>query len=342
MENSTIGIFAAAEGDTPSFFGRDDQALVAELYKHAASIVGDMGRLDPVTGMSVKRVAEVVVQPVDDQTVYKVKADEGEVDKPEGGRKPSGDAGTWTIQSLIFSKDTFNEAEAKAWISASDQFGSYGVEETETSYRYRQYDPGYFDQFRTITVEDGVSAAYGRIAPAKVDEAAAKADLEDSVRKHLAVRKINKSFLQQGVRILCKSAKTTMIKGGEVEKEERFVLSMVLEPNDGKDGAPMKPDTQNDVYSKADVRAACHVWMEYYGQIDLMHSWQALGKENVRTLECYVAPCDFALGDDQVVEGSWMLGVRIVNDDLWKAVQDEELGAFSIGGEANRVPLAAA
>lgn len=343
MENPTIGIFAAAEGDTPSFFGCDDKNLVAALYKHAAEVLGgDIGQLDPVAGMPVKRVAEVAVALVDDDTIYKVEADEEEVDKPETGRKPTGEPGTWTIQSLIFSKDVFNEAQAKAWVSGSDKFGNYGIEETDTSYRFRQYDPEWFDQYRTISLEDGLAAAYGRIAAEKQDAETAKAALDESIQKHMAVRKINKSFLQQGVRVLCKSAQTRIIKDGETEKEERFVLSMVLEPNDGQDGAPMKPDTQNDVYSKTDVRAACHVWMEYYGALDLMHNWRSLGKENVRVLECYIAPCAFKSGDDDVVEGSWMLGIRVVNDDLWEAIKTGEIGAFSIGGEANRVPLAAA
>jgi hypothetical protein len=117
---------------------------------------------------------------------------------------------------------------------------------------------------------------------------------------------------------------------------------MVLEPNDGKDGAPFKPDTQKDVYSSDDIRKACHVWMEYYGAIDLMHSWKALGKQDVRVLECYIAPCNFQNGEDNVVKGSWMLAVRIANDELWKAVKEGKLGAFSIGGTANRVPLEAA
>lgn len=346
MSERTIGIFTAqkdaSDGVPASFFGCDDKTLLALLYQHAAEVAGPgMTKYDPADGDLAKLVGQIVVQPVDDDTLYKVNA---EVGKPEVNRKPDGDVGTWAIQSLVFSKDTFTVDEAKGWIDEhSDTFGDYGVDETDTQLRFRQFDPKWFSEFRTVTLADGIAAVYGKIAEAAQDEQATKASYEKSLDRYVAIRKINRAILKDGVTLLCDSAKTTVHKADDGEEtEERFVLSMVLEPTDGTEGAPFKPDTQADVYSKSDVRKACHVWMEYYGAIDLMHSWRAIGKEDVRVLECYIAPCEFKLGDDTVLEGSWMLGIRVVNDDLWKAVKAGDLGAYSIGGTANRVPLEAA
>lgn len=351
MEKRTIGIFTTAEQQDKhknpvSFFGCDDATLLAALYKHAASIAGPgMAQFDPVDGVTAKRVGEISVMPVDDDEVYVVAVaaqssdGEEEVDKPATNRKPSGDAGTWTIQSVIFSKDTFDLAAAKAWISDSDDFGNYGVEETETSYRFRQYDPGWFSEFRTITLTDGVAAVYGKIAE-KQDEEKSADLLQNTLLKYQAMRDINKGILQRGLRVL--STSTHIIsKGEEAEEEERFVLSMVLEPNDGADGAPLKPDTQDDIYSKADIRKAAHGWAENGGMIDLMHSWKALDRDTVCPVETYLAPCEFKIGKDEetVLEGSWMLGARIYDDELWKAAKENKLGAWSIGGEAKRTPI---
>jgi hypothetical protein len=338
----SIGIFTAkdgAGGEPVSFFGCDDISLLASLYQHATEIAGPgMTKFNPGAGMEVSRVGEVVVQQVDDECVYKVNTAVG---KPEVNRKPDGEPGTWAVQSLIFSKETFSVDDAKAWIADhSDKFGNYGVDETDTSFRFRQFDDQHFDEFRTVSLAEGVAAAWGKIATGEQDEEASKAAFEKSMVAYLAIRKVNDSIMKAGVKILCGTALSTVSKADDgTETEERFVLSMVLEPTDGEDGAPFKPDTQDDVYSKPEVRAACHVWMEYHGAVDLMHNWKALGKQDVRVLECYVAPVEFKNGDDTVAEGSWMLALRIANDELWEAIKSGDLGAFSIGGTANRVPL---
>lgn len=59
---------------------------------------------------------------------------------------------TTTVQTLIFPKGSFTEAEAIAWAKGHD-FKADKVDETEDSFRLRQRDPGDFEEgsFRTIT-----------------------------------------------------------------------------------------------------------------------------------------------------------------------------------------------
>ena len=69
------------------------------------------------------------------------------------------------VQTLIFSKEKFETAEAaKAWAKAHD-FRSDKVDETDESWRLRQRDPGDFQEgsFRTITLTEGVKAVIGRL-----------------------------------------------------------------------------------------------------------------------------------------------------------------------------------
>jgi hypothetical protein len=191
---SKIGVFAAkGQQGTAVFFGYDDQTLVSRLYEDAALLV-KKAELPVTKEGTVRRIGEVEIQAVKDDACYRIEP----VGKPETGRKPSGDVGAWAIQSLVFDKDTFTLDQAKAWVTEhSDNFGYYGHDETDTSYRFRQYDPEYFDEFRTTVLTDGIAAVYGKIAGAATDQESAKAAIEDSIQKHLAVRKINESILKQ-------------------------------------------------------------------------------------------------------------------------------------------------
>ena len=120
--------------------------------------------------------------------------------------------------------------------------------------------------------------------------------------------------------------KTIMPEEGAVE--ERFILGVVLEPE--------VVDAQKDVYSKEEVRAAAHRFMESYQNVGLMH--RSLVNEQVKILESYVTPADLTIGGIALGEGTWLLGVRVLDDELWAAAKAGELTGFSIGGSAIRVP----
>lgn len=64
------------------------------------------------------------------------------------------------VQSIICSKETFKSAgEARSWVS-SHGFSTSKMDETGTSYRFRQMDPGSCQAgtIRTITMTTGVKA----------------------------------------------------------------------------------------------------------------------------------------------------------------------------------------
>jgi len=110
--------------------------------------------------------------------------------------------------------------------------------------------------------------------------------------------------------------------------EERFVLGVVLEPE--------TKDSQGDIYSADEVRKAAHGFMEKFQNVGLQHRKLVNGK--VRILESFVAPADHKLGKAAVKKGTWLLGVRVVDDALWFAVKSGKLTGFSIGGSAIRRP----
>ena len=135
-------------------------------------------------------------------------------------------------------------------------------------------------------------------------------------------------------------------------QEERFVLGIVLEPNDGGEGAPVDPDTQGDIYSAHEIRRAAHLFMEQYRNLGLMHR-RIVPTTKLRILESYIAPIEFAVRSNgeiigtadvkpgekvQIVRrGTWLLAMRVVDDQLWQAVKSGKLTGLSIGGSARRV-----
>ena len=120
-----------------------------------------------------------------------------------------------------------------------------------------------------------------------------------------------------------------LIKGTD-PADERYVLGIVLEPE--------VVDAQGDIYSADEVRQAAHRFMEEFGGLGLMHRMRVNGQ--VKVLESYLAPADFAVGETAVRKGTWLLAVRILSDELWAEVKDGGLTGFSIGGSARRVPEA--
>lgn len=121
-------------------------------------------------------------------------------------------------------------------------------------------------------------------------------------------------------------------KAEETASEERYVLGVVLEPE--------TEDTQHDIYSADTIRSAAHKFMEDFGNLGLMHKVNVSGK--ARVLESYIAPVAFKVGGQAIKKGTWMLAVRVLDDELWKAIKGGELTGFSIGGSAIRRPEDAA
>ena len=111
--------------------------------------------------------------------------------------------------------------------------------------------------------------------------------------------------------------------------EERFVLGVVLEPD--------VVDSQNDFESEDDIRKAAHTFMEHFTQLGKQHEEIVTGK--LKVLESYLAPADFDIGDEKVKKGTWLMAIRVNDDELWESVKKGSFTGFSIGGFGSRVAV---
>ncbi len=128
-----------------------------------------------------------------------------------------------------------------------------------------------------------------------------------------------------------KAISTTVVKRAVVSKDDQhYALGIVLEPD--------IIDAQNDTYSADDIRSAFEKFAEHYRNVGLMH--KQMVNDKVQILENYIAPADFQSGDVMVKKGTWLMGVRVTDPDLWAGVKDGSITGFSIGGSAIRKPVA--
>lgn len=125
-----------------------------------------------------------------------------------------------------------------------------------------------------------------------------------------------------------------IVRKGPAQDEERYVLGVVLEPLKEMGQA----DLQQDTYSAAEVQKACYAFMQDFGNLGLQHQKYINGR--VKILENWITRDDSVIDGQSVTKGTWLLGVRVVDDDLWTAVKKGEITGFSVGGTAQRGPVA--
>jgi len=109
----------------------------------------------------------------------------------------------------------------------------------------------------------------------------------------------------------------------KADKDEQIVCGIVYEPDE--------VDAQGDFANEVEIKKAAYKFMENVQKFKVMHKGN---KVKVKVLESYIAPSDFTIMSKSVKKGSWLITVRVLDKEIWKAVQDGELTGFSMAGYA--------
>ena len=109
--------------------------------------------------------------------------------------------------------------------------------------------------------------------------------------------------------------------------DQQIVYGVVSEPG--------VIDLQGDRLSKSEIRAACHKFMQTSQRIGKEHS----GVAKASIIESYIAPTDFKCNGQVVKSGSWVMAVKIHDNDRWQAVKKGDITGFSIAGTGTRTPF---
>lgn len=110
----------------------------------------------------------------------------------------------------------------------------------------------------------------------------------------------------------------------KIDAEQQLVYGEVY--------APGFPDSQGDFMTAESIQRMAHEFLRkgLVDKIDLHHTQVESG--------CYVVESFIArAGDPDFIPGSWVLGVKVPDPEVWALVKSGELNGFSFDGEGYRV-----
>jgi hypothetical protein len=306
------------------------------LEKFSGTPVGE-----PAPGTIARKIATVnssleiaVVQDGEEITV-----------KAPTGRAPRGDAGTWTVQSILFEKAMFDATKAKAWIADHGDYGDYGTDEDGKFLRFRQFDPSHFSKMRVVKdmLGKGVTVVYGQVGSAKQD-GCSEEDVTSEIAAYLGLEEVIKSEVEakvsEKVAVLNKSLIDKDVIGwgilNKADEERGIATGVVIEAGwDDK-----KFDTDNESATKSVVEETAYDWLANSGAIDFMHSFKEITDEKVEVVESWVTRDPYKHGDYDVSVGTWMMSSRFdTSGKYWAGIKAGKLQAWSPGGLKRYVEL---
>lgn len=106
------------------------------------------------------------------------------------------------------------------------------------------------------------------------------------------------------------------------EAETHYITGIVYEP--------MVEDTDKNYMTAAEIAKAEKYFTENSGSIDIQHSFET--EENVSVVESWITKCDCSINGKEVKKGTWLMTVKVEDDDIWDKVEKGEITGFSMGG----------
>lgn len=108
------------------------------------------------------------------------------------------------------------------------------------------------------------------------------------------------------------------------QSEQRVVLGPVLVPGE--------PDSEGEVLTAKKIEETAYEFLEKFRHVDVEHTLKGVGRpvssDLLRFEETYNVD-----GEELVLpQGTWMLGVRVEDDETWAAVKSGQMRGFSIMG----------
>lgn len=113
----------------------------------------------------------------------------------------------------------------------------------------------------------------------------------------------------------------------KLDVERRLVYGVVLEPD--------STDSQGDVLDSETIEKAAHDYMRHSQTIGDQHDDAA----DAKVVESFIAPVDYEAAGETIKKGSWVMVVKVMDDELWALCKAGEYTGFSIGGVGERTEI---
>ena len=104
----------------------------------------------------------------------------------------------------------------------------------------------------------------------------------------------------------------------KIDEEQRIVWGEIYVPD--------LPDTQDEFMSASDIEKRAHKFLmegKSVGCVDVMH-------DNEVRESCFIVESWISRGDPTYINGSWVVGMKILDDELWEKVKTGEFNGFSM------------
>lgn len=113
------------------------------------------------------------------------------------------------------------------------------------------------------------------------------------------------------------------------DEEKRLVYAEVYAPIEKG-----MPDSDNEFMTAETIEAAAHSFLRNMrlDQIDVEHDNRVV--EGCCVVESFIA----RKGDPDFIEGSWVVGVYVPDDETWQKIKNQELNGFSLEAMVHKVP----
>ena len=106
------------------------------------------------------------------------------------------------------------------------------------------------------------------------------------------------------------------------DAETHYITGVVYEP--------MVEDSHKNYMTAAEIVKAEKYFSDNAGEIDIQHSFEP--EKNITVVESWITKCDCTINGTDVKKGSWLMTVKIQDDNIWDKVVKGEITGFSMGG----------
>lgn len=111
----------------------------------------------------------------------------------------------------------------------------------------------------------------------------------------------------------------SFIKGSE--KEQQIVTGIVYEPNE--------IDAHDEYMTAETIEKAAYTFLSKYRKIDTQHDFNLTNNEIV---ESWVAKNDENISGQSVKKGTWLMSVKINDNQTWSKIKNGDITGFSLAG----------
>lgn len=114
---------------------------------------------------------------------------------------------------------------------------------------------------------------------------------------------------------------------GDATELERVIMAELLIPD--------VPNTYGDIYTRESISEFMVEFARRGYGIDIDHDNEDVRNEKLIVVESFLA----RKGDPDFIEGSWVVGMKVLDDDLWEQVQAGKYNGFSYEALVEMLPV---